>query len=111
MGIIACIYIVLGMFIDPISMMLMTLPVTYPIVTSLGFDPVWFGIALVLMIEVGMITPPVGIILFVLRGISGEVPMQKIVYGVLPFVGVILLNVIIIYLFPGIVTWLPEQMR
>ena len=111
MAIIACIYIVLGMFIDPISMMLMTLPVTYPIVTALGMDPVWFGIALVLMIEVGMITPPVGIILFVLRGISGDVPMQKIVYGVIPFVGVILLNVIIIYLFPDIVTWLPQQMK
>lgn len=111
MAIIAGIYILLGMFIDPISMMLMTLPVAYPIVTSLGFDPVWFGIALVLMIEVGMITPPVGIILFVLRGISGDVPMQKIVYGVLPFVGVILLNVIIIYLFPDIVTWLPQQMK
>ena len=68
MAIIAGIYILLGMFIDPISMMLMTLPVAYPIVTSLGHDPVWFGVALVLMIEVGMITPPVGIILFVLRG-------------------------------------------
>lgn len=110
MAIIAAIYIVLGMFIDPISMMLMTLPVAYPIVTTLGFDPVWFGIALVLMIEVGMITPPVGIILFVLRGISGDVPMKQIVYGVLPFVGVILLNVILIYFYPSIVTWLPAQM-
>jgi len=111
MAIIAMIYIVLGMFIDPISMMLMTLPVAYPIVTALGFDPIWFGIALVLMIEVGMITPPVGIILFVLRGISGDVPMKQIVYGVIPFVGVILLNVVLIYLYPSIVTWLPGQME
>lgn len=111
MAIIAMIYILLGMFIDPISMMLMTLPVAYPIVTALGFDPVWFGIALVMMIEVGMITPPVGIILFVLRGISGDVPMKQIVYGVVPFVGVILLNVILIYFFPEIVTWLPQQMK
>lgn len=111
MVIIAFIYILLGMFIDPISMMLMTLPVAYPIVTTLGFDPIWFGIALVLMIEVGMITPPVGIILFVLRGISGDVTMKQIVYGVIPFVGVILLNVILIYFYPEIVTWLPEQMR
>lgn len=110
MAIIALIYILLGMFIDPISMMLMTLPVAYPIVTSLGFDPIWFGIALVLMIEVGMITPPVGIILFVLRGISGDVSMKQIVYGVLPFVGVILLNVALIYFFPSIVMWLPGQM-
>jgi tripartite ATP-independent transporter DctM subunit len=111
MAIIALIYIVLGMFIDPISMMLMTLPVAYPIVTALGFDPIWFGIALVLMIEVGMITPPVGIILFVLRGISGDVPMKQIVNGVIPFVGVILLNVILIYLYPSIVSWLPGKME
>lgn len=110
MGIIAIIYILLGMFIDPISMMLMTLPVAYPVVTSLGFDPIWFGIALVLMIEVGMITPPVGIILFVLKGLGGDVPMRDIVVGVLPFVAVILANVVLIYLHPAIVTWLPEQM-
>ena len=111
MAIIALIYILLGMFIDPISMMLMTLPVAYPIVITLGFDPVWFGIALVLMIEVGMITPPVGIILFVLKGIGGDVPMDQIVYGVLPFVGVILLNVVLIYLYPSIVLWLPGLMQ
>ena len=111
MAIIALIYILLGMFIDPISMMLMTLPVAYPIVTALGFDPIWFGVALVLMIEVGMITPPVGIILFVLRGMSGDVPMKQIVAGVMPFVAVILLNVVLIYLYPSIVTWLPGQMQ
>ena len=111
MAIIALIYILLGMFIDPISMMLMTLPVAYPIVTALGFDPIWFGVALVLMIEVGMITPPVGIILFVLRGMSGDVQMKQIVYGVMPFVAVILLNVVLIYLYPSIVTWLPGRME
>ncbi len=111
MAIIALIYIVLGMFIDPISMMLMTLPVTFPIVQALGFDAIWFGIALVMMIEVGLITPPVGIILFVLRGISGDVALKEIVYGVLPFVGIIILNVILIYFFPEIVSWLPNQME
>ncbi|MFT5175094.1 MAG: tripartite ATP-independent transporter DctM subunit [Gammaproteobacteria bacterium] len=111
MLIIGLIYIVLGMFIDPISMMLMTLPVTFPIVIAMGFDPIWFGIALVMMIEVGLITPPVGIILFVLRGISGDVPLKEIVYGVLPFVGVILANVVLIYYFPEIVSWLPDQME
>ena len=63
------------------------------------------------MIEVGLITPPVGIILFVLRGISGDVALKEIVYGVLPFVGLILLNVLMIYWFPGIVSWLPSQME
>ena len=92
-------------------MMLMTLPVTFPIVQALGFDAIWFGIALVMMIEVGLITPPVGIILFVLRGISGDVALKEIVYGVLPFVGLILLNVLMIYCFPEIVSWLPDQME
>lgn len=111
MALIALVYILLGMFIDPISMMLMTLPVAYPLVLALGFDKIWFGIALVMMIEVGMITPPVGIILFVLRGISGDVPLKSIVQGVLPFVAVILLNVVLIYYYPAIVTWLPGEMR
>ena len=111
MAIIGLIYVVLGMFIDPISMMLMTLPVTFPIVQALGFDAIWFGIALVMMIEVGLITPPVGIILFVLRGLSGTVPLKEIVYGVLPFVAIILGNVILIYYFPEIVSWLPDQME
>ena len=111
MMLIALIYIVLGMFIDPISMMLMTLPVTFPIVTALGFDAVWFGIALVMMIEVGLITPPVGMILFVLRGMSGDVSLSEIVKGVMPFVGVILMFVVLIYIFPEIVSWLPSQME
>lgn len=111
MGVIALIYIALGMFIDPISMMLMTLPVTFPIVTAIGFDEIWFGIALVMMIEVGLITPPVGMILFVLRSMSEDVPLKDIVYGALPFVGIILLNVVLLYFFPEIVTWLPSRME
>lgn len=72
-SIISLIYIVLGMFIESISMMLMTLPVTFPIIIALGFDPIWFGIYLVVMIELGLITPPVGMVLFVLKGLSGNV--------------------------------------
>jgi tripartite ATP-independent transporter DctM subunit len=108
---IGLIYVVLGMFIDPISMMLMTLPVTFPIISSLGFDAIWFGVALVLMIEVGLITPPVGIVLFVLRGIGQSVPLKEIVYGVLPFVFIILAFLVLLYLFPEIVAWLPSRME
>ena len=108
---IALIYVVLGMFIESISMMLMTLPVTFPVVVALGFDPIWFGIFLVVMVELGLITPPVGLVLFVLRGISGKVPLSEIVYGVLPFTLVMLAFVVLIFLFPGIVSWLPSQMR
>lgn len=111
MLVIAMIYVVLGMFIESISMMLMTLPVTFPIIMSLGLDPIWFGVALVIMIEVGLVTPPVGIILFILRGVSGSVPLREIVYGVLPFVGIMLGFQVLIYAYPEIVTWLPERMK
>lgn len=104
------IYVVLGMFIDPISMMLMTLSVSFPVVTALGFHPIWFGVILVMMIEIGLITPPVGVILFILKGMSGDIPLRDIVYGVLPFVGVFLGNIMLFYLFPNLIMWLPRQM-
>jgi tripartite ATP-independent transporter DctM subunit len=104
------IYIILGMFIDPVSMMLMTLSVSFPIVSALGFHPIWFGVFLVMMIEIGLITPPVGVILFILKGMGGDVPLKEIIYGVLPFVGMFLLNIVLFYFFPGIVMWLPNQM-
>lgn len=111
MVVITLLYIVLGMFIDSISMMLMTLPVTFPIVKALGFDPIWFGIYLVLMIEIGLITPPVGIVLFVLRGMSRGVALKEIVLGVLPFVGIMLAFVALLYMVPSIATWLPAQLQ
>ncbi|WP_170156453.1 TRAP transporter large permease [Roseovarius halotolerans] len=109
--ILAALYVVLGMFVESISMMLMTLPVTFPIIIALGLDPIWFGVALVVMIELGLVTPPVGIVLFVLRGVSGDVPLRDIVYGVLPFVVVILLFQVLIYFVPELVLWLPEQTK
>lgn len=102
-------YMVLGMFIDPVSIMIMTWSVALPIVVSLGFDPIWFGVILTMMIEIGLITPPVGLILFVLKGIAGdEVPLREIVIGVIPFLGVFLLCIAIFYFFPGLVMWLPN---
>lgn len=109
--IIGLLYVVLGMFVESISMMLMTLPVTFPIMMSLGLDPIWYGVALVVMIELGLVTPPVGIVLFILRGVSGDVPLRDIVYGVLPFVVVILLFQVLIYFVPELVLWLPEKTR
>lgn len=105
------VYLILGMFIDPISMMLMTVTITYPIVLHAGYDALWFGIALMMMIEVGLITPPVGIILFVLRGLFPQASFREISMGSLVFVGVILANVILIAVFPQIVDWLPSLMR
>ena len=108
---VAAIYVVLGMFVESISMMLMTLPVTYPLVIALGFDPIWFGIFLVIMVEVGLITPPVGMVLFVLKGTSGAVPLKDIAIGSLPFVGIILGFVVVMYAYPELISWLPSKIR
>lgn len=110
-SLITIIYIALGMFVEPISMMLMTLPVTYPLAMALGFNSIWFGIYLVVMCEIGLIHPPVGMVLFVLRGMSGDVPLKEIAYGALPFIGVTLLFVVLIFLFPEIVAWLPGKIK
>ena len=108
---ISIIYIVLGMFVESISMILMTLPVTYPVVIALGYDPIWFGIYLVVMVEIGLITPPVGMVLFVLRGMSGNVPLKEIAYGAFPFIGINLGFVALIFAYPGIVAWLPNLLK
>jgi tripartite ATP-independent transporter DctM subunit len=111
MLLIVVLYLALGTIIESISMMLMTLSVTYPIVIAMGFDPIWFGIVLVLLIEIGLVTPPVGIVLFVLRGMSGDVPLRDIVLGVLPFLAVMLAFIGLLYAFPEIATWLPRRME
>jgi TRAP-type C4-dicarboxylate transport system permease large subunit len=110
-ALISLIYIVLGMFVESISMILMTLPVTYPVVMALGLDPIWFGIYLVTMVEVGLITPPVGMVLFVLRGVSGNVSLKEISAGALPFVGIILIFVAIMFIFPELIAWLPSKVQ
>lgn len=103
-------YLVLGMFIDPISMILITLPITYPIVKAAGYDPIWFGIYLVIMIEIACLTPPVGLNLFVLRGLSGDVPLSEIAIGAAPFVVTLLLFTWLLAVFPTMATWLPQAM-
>lgn len=108
---ISLVYVILGMFVESISMILMTLPVTYPVVIALGLDPIWFGIYLVTMVEVGLITPPVGMVLFVLRGVSGNVPLKQIAFGAIPFVGIILVFVALMFIFPGIISWLPSKIE
>jgi TRAP-type C4-dicarboxylate transport system permease large subunit len=104
-------YVILGMFVDPISMMVMTLPVLFPLVVAMGFDPVWFGIILVLLVEIGLIFPPIGMNLSVLRSIGGDaVTLRQIVLGSLPFMAVMAAFIWLLYFVPGLVTWLPRTM-
>jgi C4-dicarboxylate transporter DctM subunit len=89
--------------------MVITLPIFYPLLVSLGFDSVWLGVFYIIVLEIGLLTPPVGLNLFVIRGVSGF-PMGSIVRGALPFILMMLLALIVLALFPGLAVWLPLRM-
>jgi len=104
--IVLLIYVVLGAFLDSISMLVLTLPVVFPVMMSLGFDPLWFGVVLMIMAEVGLIHPPMGMNLFVLQGIGKKVAMREIAIGALPFLGAMFVTVLLLCLFPEIALFL-----
>ncbi len=104
------VYLILGCFLDAIGMMALTLPIFGPIVEKLGFDMIWFGILVVKMIEIALITPPVGLNVYVLRGAVPQVSTAEIFRGIVPFLYVQLINVAVIMLFPEVVLWLPRTM-
>jgi C4-dicarboxylate transporter DctM subunit len=105
-------YLLLGMFMDTLSMMVATIPLTYPVVTALGVDPIWFGIFIVIMCELGLITPPVGMNLFVVQGVRPDRgSVSDVIKGAIPYAFIMILFTLLIMAFPGIVTWLPEQLK
>jgi len=109
-ALVTLLYIFLGCIIDGVSMMVLTLPILYPIMIAAGFDPIWFGIALVILIELGNVTPPVGLNMFVIHGISGGRPIGEVIWGSLPF-GILMIVVLaLIGVFPGLVSWLPSTL-
>lgn len=104
-------YFLLGMFMDVLSMMVATIPITFPIVTHMGIDPVWFGIFIVLMCELGMITPPVGMNLFVVHGIRPDKGgIRDAMVGAVPYVLIMIAFTLLLIVWPGIATWLPGKM-
>jgi TRAP-type C4-dicarboxylate transport system permease large subunit len=103
------VYILLGCLLDGFSIVVMTLPIALPMVTAAGFDPIWFGIYLILMVEVSQITPPVGFNLFVIQGLTGE-PIMRIARFALPFFFLMLLTTAILTVFPEIALYLPDLM-
>jgi len=103
-------YIVLGMFMEGVAIMLLSLPITYPIVTSLGFGSVWFGVLVTMFIQIGLLTPPVGMDVFITHKISGEEDMTPAIKGALPFAGIMLVTAVLIIAFPKLATWLPSTM-
>jgi TRAP-type C4-dicarboxylate transport system permease large subunit len=104
------VYLVLGMFIDGLSAMVMTLPVALPLVVAAGFDPIWFGVFIVVTIELSNITPPVGFNLFVIQGMTGE-PQARVAMAALPFCALLLALIVLMTVWPQIALWLPAMMR
>jgi tripartite ATP-independent transporter DctM subunit len=104
-------YLVLGMFMDTLSMMVATIPLSFPVATSLGVDPIWFGIFIVIMCELGLITPPVGMNRFVVQGIRPDRGgLEDVIRGALPYAVIMIAFTILLIFFPQIVLWLPGQM-
>jgi C4-dicarboxylate transporter, DctM subunit len=103
-------YLVLGCLMDAMAMVILTVPIVFPVVTSLGFDPIWFGIVIVMTVELGLIHPPVGMNVFVIKSVIKDVNMSTIFIGVLPFVVTDIIRLVILILFPLLATWLPQRM-
>ncbi|MCB1397064.1 MAG: TRAP transporter large permease [Rhodobacter sp.] len=103
-------YVVLGMFLDGLAMLVITVPIYFPVIVAQGFDPIWFGVVAVIVIEMGMITPPVGLNVFVVRGVAGDVSLATVFRGVMPFLVAMILTLILIILIPGIALWIPNSM-
>ena len=101
-------YAVLGMFMDAIGMLLLTLPVVYPAVIALGFDPIWFGIIVVKKAEICLITPPIGLNCYVVNGVRPDIPLQDVFKGIAPFFVADVVTVGLLLAFPGIILWLPN---
>lgn len=109
LAIIIVIYLVLGCLMDALPMIMLTVPIFYPIVTGLGFDPVWFGVVIIMVMMMGFITPPVGMNCYVLSGIVKDVPLSTIFRGALPYVFALLAGVVIVTIFPNIALWIPNM--
>jgi tripartite ATP-independent transporter DctM subunit len=110
LAIIIVIYLFLGCFLDAISMMVLTMPVIFPVILTLHFDPIWFGVIAVLMMEAGLITPPMGLNIFTVAGVAKDIPVETIFRGVSPFLLAILFLAFVITVFPKLVLLLPAMM-
>jgi tripartite ATP-independent transporter DctM subunit len=100
--------VVLGFFLPPVSIILMTAPIILPPLKAAGFDLIWFGVVMTIVMEMGLIHPPVGLNLFVIKNIAPDIPLGDVIWGVLPFVALMMLSIVLLCLAPGIATWLSD---
>ena len=105
------IYIIGGCFMDPLSFLIITINIFFPMILEAGFDPIWFGVIIVILLETGAITPPVGINVYVIKGIAHDVDLHTIFKGIFPFLTALFLGLIILTIFPDIVLFLPSLVR
>ena len=110
MGMIILIYLALGCLMDSLAMIMLTIPIFFPVITALGFDPIWFGVIIVLVTGMGVITPPVGINVYVVAGVARDVPLHVIFRGALRLLGAQVATAVLLILFPQIALWLPNLM-
>ena len=103
-------YIIAGCFMDMTAFMLLTMPIIFPAMMALGYDPLWFGVVIVILCELALITPPFGLNLFILRAMVPEIPMGDVIRGSFPFTLTYVAVILICCLFPGLATWLPGLM-
>jgi tripartite ATP-independent transporter DctM subunit len=107
MGVVVFIYFIGGFFMDSMALIVVTIPIFYPVVAKLGFDPIWFGVVVVIVAEMGVITPPVGVNDFVIKGIAPEIPLYTIFRGIFPYLYALVILTAILMAFPKLATWLP----
>jgi tripartite ATP-independent transporter DctM subunit len=100
-------YLILGCFMETLSMMITTIPIVAPVMFGLGFDPIWFGIIIIILIEMALITPPVGLNLFVVQSLRTHGTLNDVIAGSVPFVGIMVLLILLLTIFPGLALWLP----
>ena len=110
LALIMVMYLVLGCLMDAMAMIILTVPIIFPVVTHLGFDPIWFGVIIVMTVELGLIHPPVGMNVFVIKSVVKDVSFATIFKGVIPFVATDLVRLVILIAFPLLATWLPQRM-
>ena len=109
LAIMSAVFFIFGCFIDTMPLIVILVPLFFPVVTAFGFDPIWFGVIIVLLAAVGLITPPVGVAAFVVKGVAQDVPLESIFKGVLPFIAAYVLTLAIVMIFPQVATFLPSM--
>jgi C4-dicarboxylate transporter DctM subunit len=103
-------YLLLGCLMDALAIVILTVPIIFPLIKEMGFDPIWFGIIIVMTVELGLIHPPVGMNIFVIKSVLEDIKISTIFIGVIPFIITDLIRLVILVMFPSLATWLPSHM-